>query len=98
MQTDFAVNDPLAVKLWRKKLFVEAIQQCWFRNFISDKGDNVIQKFDDAEKGAGGVGRPALFLHEIDEAHGYASLVLLAAGQREDEKEFLLAHAFNAVE
>ena len=53
MQTDFAVNDPLAVKLWRKKLFVEAIQQCWFRNFISDKGDNVIQKFDDAEKGAG---------------------------------------------
>ena len=46
-------NDPLAVKLWAKKLFVEAIQQTWFRNFISDDGNNVIQQLDDAEKSAG---------------------------------------------
>lgn len=53
MQTNFGVNDPLAVKLWAKKLFVEAIQQCWFRNFISDDGNNVIQQLDDGEKSAG---------------------------------------------
>lgn len=53
MQTAYGVNDPLAVKLWAKKLFVEAIQQCWFRNFISDDGNNVIQQLDDAEKSAG---------------------------------------------
>jgi N4-gp56 family major capsid protein len=53
MQTAYGVNDPLAVKLWAKKLFVEAIQQCWFRNFISQEGNNVIQQLDDAEKGAG---------------------------------------------
>ena len=53
MQTNFGVNDPLAVKLWAKKLMVEAIQQCWFRNFISLDGNNVIQQLDDAEKGAG---------------------------------------------
>lgn len=53
MQTVYAVGDPLAVKLWAKKLFVEAIQQTWFRNFISDDGNNVIQQLDDAEKSAG---------------------------------------------
>lgn len=53
MQTNFAVNDPLAVKLWAKKLMVEAIQQTWFRKFISDDGNNIIQQLDDAEKGAG---------------------------------------------
>lgn len=53
MQTNFAVNDPLAVKLWAKKLMVEAIQQTWFRHFISEDGNNVIQQLDDAEKGAG---------------------------------------------
>lgn len=53
MQTNFGVNDPLAVKLWAKKLFVESIQQTWCRKFISEDGDNVIQQLDDAEKGAG---------------------------------------------
>ena len=53
MQTNFGVNDALAVKLWAKKLFVEAIQQTWFRNFISEDGNNVIQQLDDAEKSAG---------------------------------------------
>ena len=52
-QTNFAVNDPLAVKLWAKKLFVEAIQQCWFSRFIDRTGDNVIQQLDDASKSAG---------------------------------------------
>lgn len=32
---------------------VEAIQQTWFRHFISDDGNNVIQQLDDAEKSAG---------------------------------------------
>ena len=39
--TNFTVNDPLAVKLWAKKLAVQAIQQTWFRNFISEDGNNV---------------------------------------------------------
>ena len=51
--TNFTVNDPLAVKLWAKKLAVQAIQQTWFRNFISDDGNNVIYMLDDAEKSAG---------------------------------------------
>ncbi len=51
--TNFTVNDPLAVKLWAKKLAVQAIQQTWFRNFISDDGNNVIYLMDDAEKSAG---------------------------------------------
>jgi hypothetical protein len=51
--TNFTVNDPLAVKLWAKKLAVQAIQQTWFRNFISDDGNNVITMLDDAEKSAG---------------------------------------------
>lgn len=51
--TNFTVNDPLAARLWAKKLAVQAIQQTWFRDFISDDGNNVIYMLDDAEKSAG---------------------------------------------
>ena len=53
MQTNFGVNDPLAVKLWAKKLAVQALQQTWFKNFISTDGNNVCYMMDETEKSAG---------------------------------------------
>lgn len=52
-QTNYSVNDPLAVKLWAKQLAVQAIQQTWYGKFISEDGDTVIQMLDQAEKSAG---------------------------------------------
>lgn len=51
--TSYAVNDPLAVKLWRKKLSVEAIQQTWYSKFIGKDQNSLIQLIDNTEKSAG---------------------------------------------
>lgn len=51
--TTFATGDALAVKLWSKKVSVEALKQTWVFKFMG-KGDNsVIQIYDDTQKGPG---------------------------------------------
>lgn len=51
--TAYGVNNPLAVKLWRKKLFLEALKQTWLAKFMG-KGDQfAIQILEDTQKSAG---------------------------------------------
>jgi len=51
--TTFATGDPLAVKLWSKKMSVEALKQTWVFKFMGRDDNSVIQIFDDTEKGPG---------------------------------------------
>lgn len=51
--TSYGVNNALAVKLWSKKLFVEALKQCWFSRFMGDNSSAMIQKLMDTQKGPG---------------------------------------------
>lgn len=51
--TTFATGDALAVKLWSKKLAVEALKQTWIYKFIGRDDNSVIQIFDDTQKGPG---------------------------------------------
>lgn len=49
----FGVNDPLAVKLWSKKLAVEALKQTWVYKFVGRDDNSLIQVFDDTSKDKG---------------------------------------------
>lgn len=51
--TSFATGDNLAVKLWSKKISVEALKQTWVFKFMGTGDDSVIQVFDDMNKGPG---------------------------------------------
>lgn len=51
--TAYGVNHPLAVKLWSRKLFHEALKQCWMSKFIDSGSDAMIQKLEDTQKGPG---------------------------------------------
>ena len=51
--TDFGVNHPLAVKLWSKKLFREALKQTWAQKFMGTGSDSLCQILEDTSKGAG---------------------------------------------
>lgn len=51
--TAYGVGNPLAVKVWRKKLFEEALKQCWLAKFIGEGSNNAIQRLDDLSKGPG---------------------------------------------
>jgi N4-gp56 family major capsid protein len=51
--TTYGVNNSLAVKLWAKKLFVEALKQCWFNRFMGENSSAMIQKLTDTQKGPG---------------------------------------------
>lgn len=51
--TSYGVNSPLAVKLWSRKLFHEALKQCWMSKFIGNTSDSMIQKFEETSKGPG---------------------------------------------
>jgi len=51
--TSFATGDNLAVKLWSKKLAVEALKQTWCYKFMGTDDNSVIQIFDDTEKSPG---------------------------------------------
>ena len=51
--TSFGTNDPLAVKLWSKKLSVEALKQTWASKFMGDGTDAIIQIKDETKKSAG---------------------------------------------
>lgn len=52
-KTSFGVNDPLAVKLWAKKLFEEALKATWVGKFIGTGSSALLQRKDDMEKSAG---------------------------------------------
>lgn len=51
--TAFATGDNLAVKLWSKKVSVEALKQTWVYKFMGKDDNSVIQVFDDTQKSAG---------------------------------------------
>lgn len=51
--TSFATGDNLAVKLWSKKIAVEALKQTWCYKFMGTDDNSVIQIFDDTQKSPG---------------------------------------------
>ena len=51
--TSFATGDALAVKLWSKKVSVEALKQTWCFKFMGKDDSSVIQIYDDTSKGPG---------------------------------------------
>ena len=51
--TSFATGDALAVKLWSKKIAVEALKQTWVYKFMGKDDSSVIQIFDDTSKNPG---------------------------------------------
>lgn len=52
-QTSYGVNDPLAVKLWSKKLQVEALKTTWASKFMGTTSGSLIQIKDETQKSAG---------------------------------------------
>lgn len=51
--SSWGVNDALAVKLWSKKLFHEALKQTTMSKYMGEGTDNMIQVLTDTKKGAG---------------------------------------------
>ncbi len=51
--TEYGVNDALAVKLWAKKLFQEALKQTYASKFMGSGADAVIQIKGETSKSAG---------------------------------------------
>lgn len=51
--TSFATGDSLAVKLWSKKMAVEALKQTWVYKFLGRDANSVIQVFDETSKSEG---------------------------------------------
>lgn len=51
--TSFATGDALAVKLWSKKVSVEALKQTWVFKFMGKSDNSLIQIYDDTNKSAG---------------------------------------------
>jgi N4-gp56 family major capsid protein len=51
--TEYAVNDPLAVKLWGRKLMREALKKTWIYRFIGNDDNSVIQLKTETQKSAG---------------------------------------------
>lgn len=51
--TSFATGDPLAVKLWSKKVSVEALKATWVFKFMGKSDNSLIQIYDDTQKGPG---------------------------------------------
>jgi N4-gp56 family major capsid protein len=51
--TSYGVNHPLAVKLWSRKLFQEALKQCWMSKFMGNDSGAMIQVMSETSKGPG---------------------------------------------
>lgn len=51
--TSYGTNDPLAVKLWSKRLSVEVLKNCWASKFMGKTSASVIQIKDETQKGPG---------------------------------------------
>jgi N4-gp56 family major capsid protein len=52
-QVSYGTNDPLAVKLWSKKLAVEVLKQTWASRFFGTDSSALIQIKDETQKSAG---------------------------------------------
>ena len=51
--TNYGINHPLAVKLWSKKLFHEALKTTWVYKFLGTNTNSVVQVVEDLRKSAG---------------------------------------------
>lgn len=51
--TSYGVNDPLAVKLWSKKLMREALKETYVSRFMGTSKDSLVYVKDDLKKSAG---------------------------------------------
>ncbi len=51
--SQYGVNHPLAVKLWSRKLFQEALKECWLYKFMGKDSSSIIQIKEDTQKGPG---------------------------------------------
>lgn len=51
--TAYGTNDPLAVKLWSKRLIVEVLKSTWISKFMGPSTSNIIQIKDETSKSAG---------------------------------------------
>lgn len=51
--TAYGTNHALAVKLWSRKLFREALKQCFMSRYMGEGSDSLIQVLTDTKKGAG---------------------------------------------
>jgi hypothetical protein len=51
--TSYGTNDPLAVKLWSKRLAFEVLKQTWLHKFMGEESSNIIQIKDETRKIAG---------------------------------------------
>lgn len=51
--TNYGVNHPLAVKVWRKKLFHEVIGMDFYGKFMGEGSNNIFQVLPELKKGAG---------------------------------------------
>jgi len=51
--TSYGTNDPMAVKLWSKRLMVEVLKTTWLTKFMGPSSSNIIQVKDELQKSAG---------------------------------------------
>jgi N4-gp56 family major capsid protein len=51
--TSYGVNHQLTVKLWARKLFQEALKECWMSKFMGKGSDSLIQILEETSKGPG---------------------------------------------
>jgi N4-gp56 family major capsid protein len=51
--SSYGTNDPLAVKLWSKRLAVEVLKQTWLHKFMGEESSNIFQIKDETRKSAG---------------------------------------------
>lgn len=51
--TSYGVNDALAVKLWGKKLFQDALKKTYFDRFMGKSSNSLVQIRDETSKGPG---------------------------------------------
>ncbi len=49
----YGVNHPVAVKIWSKKTFREALKQTWMAKFIGEDSNAMVMRVDDQKKGPG---------------------------------------------
>ena len=52
-ETSYGVNDALAVKLWSRKLFQEALKETYIERFIGTSSNSLIVRKDETSKSAG---------------------------------------------
>ena len=51
--TSYGTNNPLAVKVWSKRLYREALKATWYSKFMGETTDSLIQVKTELDKGAG---------------------------------------------